>query len=186
MPAADALSIWSASIEAAAAAGDLQAYVVAGHFVALAHRSEAWREHAPDARRTESFISHHERRMIGWLQAWQAEDPGENTAERAALGLRFLQFFDALSLWFCCAEAREPLRIETPAGPRLTLIPCTPEQLTLIPWPLAVERLELELVARSVAVERYASAARVGRRAVTGGITALGVATGRRKCRPKR
>jgi hypothetical protein len=45
MELGDALVIWTASIESARQAGNLEAYLVAGHFCALARRSAAWRKH---------------------------------------------------------------------------------------------------------------------------------------------
>jgi hypothetical protein len=66
-----------------------------------------------------------------------------------------LQFFDALSLWFCCAAANGPEQIETPDGPVLTLVPVDPRRVNLAPWPLSVASLGLEIAGRAVPVGRY-------------------------------
>lgn len=152
---ADSVAIWTGSIDEARAAGHLQAYVVAGHFCALTRRSAAWRCRDPLWPRAEQFLARYEALMVTWLAAWQVADPAANTPAVAARALAQLQFFDALSLWFCCSPASEPETIETPGGPVLTLCPQGPAQIGLTPWPITVAELNLEIPARSVPLSRY-------------------------------
>ena len=158
MPAADSLAIWTRSIDVAAAAGLLEGYVVAGHFCALARRAAAWRVEPSERQATEAFIAHYEPAMAAWLASWQAADPGEHTPERAATALKYLQFFDALSLWFCCAPATAPHTLDALGGRALTLTPVAAEHLKVAPWPFGVNRLEVEIPGRAVLVDRYVSA----------------------------
>jgi hypothetical protein len=102
-------------------------------------------------------VTHYNACSAEWQRAWQAQNPAANTPMLAQRALAQLQFFDALSLWFCCAEAREPDRVETPGGPVLALWPQDPTHLLLAPWPLDVESLNLEVTGRAVAVARYGS-----------------------------
>jgi hypothetical protein len=155
MELGDSLVIWTASIETARQEGPLQAYLVAGHFCALARRSAAWRKHDALWPQAERFLDQFGSLGTHWLQEWQAENPTANTPQRAQQALAQLQFFDALSLWFCCAAASGPDRIETPAGPVLTLVPVDPRRVHIAPWPLNVESLDLEIAGRAVPVGRY-------------------------------
>lgn len=159
METADAVRIWSASIDAAAALGPLAGYVVAGHFCALAHRASAWKRKDPHWPEAEAFLDRYETLGRQWLASWQATNPRQNTLALAERGLAELQFFDAWSLWFCCAEASDAERLPTPAGQDLELIPQNPRRIVLDPWPLTVPRLNLEVPARLVVARPYASAA---------------------------
>ena len=157
----DSLTIWSGSIDGAARAGTLEGYLVAGHFCALARRAAAWKNADPAWPRAQEFIDHYTSQMHRWLEAWQDDDPRANTAAIAGAALAQLQFFDSLSLWFCCFEATEPDLVPTPGGPELSLAPAAenPRHLRLSPWPLVVERLNLEVSGTAVPVGRYASRA---------------------------
>ncbi len=163
MELADSLPIWTGSIELAAAAGPLQAYVVAGHFCALLERVVGWRRGAAGSQQMQHdahpFLGRYQGLMANWLRDWQAADPAVNTRACADLALRQLQFFDALSLWFCCAPATEPEGVETPGGPVLTLKPADPEHIQWAPWPLSLPRLNLEIPGRAVAVGHYSNRA---------------------------
>ena len=151
----DSVSIWARSIAVAAEAGPLEGYVVAGHFRALARRGAAWRKADPAWPRAQAFIDRNERQMLVWLEAWQAEDPRTNTKAVADLALSQLQFFDSLSLWFCCAAATDPDTVPTPKGPELTLSPLEPGRFCLNPWPLDVARMNLEVAALVVPVASF-------------------------------
>jgi Protein of unknown function (DUF3891) len=159
MPAAEALAIWRHSVDAAAAAFPLAGYVVAGHFCALARRAAHWREDPASRQATAAFIADYEQRMAGWLAAWQSADSRANTPQRAATAVEYLQFFDALSLWLCCAPATVPHALAAPGGGRLILTPLGAERIAVAPWPFALPRLAAEVAARRVRVARYATAA---------------------------
>jgi uncharacterized protein DUF3891 len=155
MVPADSAAIWSASIAAAREAGPLAAYVVAGHFCVLARRVSGWL--SADIRReiVEPFLAQNESLMASCLSAWQALDPVRNTPAAAKLALAQLQFFDSLSLWFCCSEVGEADSVQAPAGPMLTLTPRGPQSVELAPWPLLVPQLDVEAEGRQVTAKRY-------------------------------
>lgn len=157
MQPADSAAIWSASIETARAAGPLEAYVVAGHFCVLARRVSGWL--SADVRRdvVEPFLARFDKLMADCLSAWQAQEPARNTRDAAELALAQLQFFDALSLWFCCSAASEAESVQAPAGPMLTLTPQGPERVELAPCPLLVPRLDVAVEGRLVAAQSYGS-----------------------------
>jgi hypothetical protein len=151
------IAIWSASIDGAARAGNLQGFVVAGHFCALARRAAAWKKADPAWPRAAAFVLSYEGHMSRWLADWEKQDAATNTAAIARRALAQLQFFDSLSLWFCCAEATEPDTVETPHGPELKLAPETADLVRLSPWPLDVAQLEVEIPGRIVPARRYGS-----------------------------
>jgi uncharacterized protein DUF3891 len=161
MDLGDSLAIWDASIRSAERAGKLQALVVAGHFCALLRRASAWQSNDPARPAAERFLANFDALIRSWQLTWQAENTLENTPERARQALRQLQFFDTLSLWFCCAAASEPETIETPGGPVLTIAPHDPLRMALEPWPLGVESLNLEVPGRAIPVAHYRSRAEV-------------------------
>jgi uncharacterized protein DUF3891 len=157
MQAADSVEIWSASIETARGAGNLQAFVVAAHFCALARRAIGSRREAAEANVIDDFLSRYKTESATWLSNWQARNPALNTPERAQLALAQLQFFDLLSLWFCCAARARPERLQPPGGPTLTLQPFDADQVLCSPWPLETDRLNLEVEGRAVIVGRFSS-----------------------------
>jgi hypothetical protein len=154
---ADSLAIWTASIETARQAGPLETYVVAGHFCVLARRVSGWLDEATRRDLLGPFLEKHDRLMADCLSQWQARDPVRNTPAAAELALSQLQFFDALSLWFCCSAASETETVQGPAGPLLTLVPRSPEVVEVYPWPLRIPRLDVEIEGRLAPARRYES-----------------------------
>jgi hypothetical protein len=152
----DSLGIWSASIENAGRVGPLQGSVVAGHFCLLARRASAWLTDIVRRQQVDGFLTEFKALRTAWLADWQSQNAAANTAQRADLALTQLQFFDVLSLWFCCAWAIEPEEVPTPAGPVLKLTPRDAQRVELAPWPLTVGGLNLEVHGRSVPVGHYA------------------------------
>jgi hypothetical protein len=162
----DSLAIWSASIALARQAGPLEGYVVAGHFASLARRGAAWHQHDPAWEQAERFIAENEDAARQALVEWHSENPAQNTEQVARRALELLQFFDALSLWFCCSEPEGPDEIETPGGPSLRIVPddaenlaaqdLDAENLRISPWPFTAEVANFEVPGRSVPARAYA------------------------------
>ena len=164
MELADSLEIWAISITGAAEFGPLAGYVVAGHFCALLRRyDEGWKNDKTLSAEADRFLATYESLMDGCLKAWHGRRPADNTPERAALALAQLQFFDALSLWFCCQEATEADELPTPSGPTITLLPLArqagagPLRVAMTPWPMTVDSSNLEIQGRAVPARRYES-----------------------------
>ena len=158
MELADSLAIWSVSIEQGEIRGPLEAYFVAGHFCALARRVSAWITDPERRGRADAFLDRYEAKRTGWLAAWRSQAIG-HTRELAERGVAQLQMFDALSLWLCCSPSAESEELPTPGGPVLTLRPRDSRHIALSPWPFAVERLNLEVQARTLAARYYANEA---------------------------
>ena len=139
------------------------------------------------AAEAERFLAEHDRLREQWLLAWQTAEPEQNTSDRAQLAFRQLQFFDFLSLWFCCAEVPERDQIETPSGPTIALVPQDsgspgePLRLALSPWPFDVDELNLEVPGRMIPQRRYQNRAELAAAPSQTRITRLAVAAGRLK-----
>jgi hypothetical protein len=161
MELGDSLAIWEASIRAAEQAGKLEALLIAGHFCALLRRASAWQSTDPARPAAERFLANYDRVMSAWQRDWQAESSLKNTPQRARQALAQLQFFDALSLWFCCAAASEFETIATPGGPALSITPFDPPQMALDPWPLDVESLNLDVSGWAIPMAHYQNRAEV-------------------------
>ncbi|MFV2070379.1 MAG: DUF3891 family protein, partial [Pirellulales bacterium] len=134
MPLGESLAIWRSSIDGCRALGNLAPWMVAGHFHARlldsskAHTAEAdawWQEIEPQQAR--------------WLEAWLAQSPARHDQAAAEVALAYLQAFDAVSLWFCCAERSEPHRWTAPGDLTLSMIPTQPDQVIVEPWPLRTD-----------------------------------------------
>ncbi len=157
----DSLAIWTRSIRVAAEHGPLAGYVVAGHFCALLRRFGHWQDDPNRAREAEAFLAHNDTLRADCLARWCATAPGANTSTQAELALAQLQMFDLLSLWLCCEAVDQPDLVETPAGPNITLSPFNPPNpaepicVEIEPWPLRVERLNLEIRGQAVPVGAY-------------------------------
>jgi len=151
MPADDAHAIWSRSIDAVADLGPLAQWLVASHFVELRRGGN----HLNDKERR--FIATYQPRCDSWLDQWLSEST-DHTRELADEALGHLQLFDALSLWFCCAERTEPYRATCPGGTVVEITPQNGDRFTLEPWPLGPDQLDITITARRVRARRYADA----------------------------
>ncbi|MBI3468522.1 MAG: DUF3891 family protein [Planctomycetes bacterium] len=159
MPLADSLAIWRGSIEGVIRFGDLAPWAVAGHFSALLRSSTTWRKAGGEQTRlAREFLQEQDARRAEWLARWLSVDPKAHTRELAEQGLRHLRFFDALSLWFCCAERSLPQAFEPPSGPPITITPVDSGLLVAEPWPFTVPELTLSVFGRSVRAMTYHTA----------------------------
>jgi hypothetical protein len=159
MPLVDSLAIWQRSIEAVGACGPLAAWMVSGHFSALLRYSNAWQAtpHRTGNIR-DDFLQRQDAARANWLTAWQRQAPATHTPALAQRGLELLQFFDALSLWFCCSAATQPKRMNLPDGNALTLLPKSSNRVIVEPWPFDAGTLRVAVQARAIPIRRYADA----------------------------
>lgn len=159
----DSLAIWRESIQAAADIGPLAAYMVSGHFSRLLERfSSRWKSDATLTALVNNFFSEQQAERDKWLAMWQKTvgQPGTHAAAETAVS--WLQLFDALSLWLCCADRHDPQAFSLPTGasvdfqPRgpcsLSVSPCS---LSASPWPFKDPAVMLEAVGRAVPAQPY-------------------------------
>jgi hypothetical protein len=153
MPLVAALAIWKRSIDRCAAIGPLAAWMTAGHFEALL-RSAKFAE-APLA---VDWLRRFDPRRANWLAELLHRDAAitQSDADRA---LRTLQFFDMLSLWFCCAERLRSTTVTAPDGLDVNISPKGADSMKLSPWPLDVRRLKLSVSGARIPARPYADSA---------------------------
>lgn len=162
MPTVEAMPIWRRSVAAGRSIGPLAEYTIAGHFRALLLRFDSWRKGETPARQAaEHFLQFAEARMAAALADWQS--PSERrTASVAELALHLLQFFDALSLWFCCQRRMAAEKFSVPACGDVTFSPAEPAvtgtlaTIAVAPWPFATAELDLAVPARVIPEARFA------------------------------
>ncbi|HEX7448673.1 MAG TPA: DUF3891 family protein [Pirellulales bacterium] len=159
MPMADSLAIWRESIAAAEKVGPLPGYMVSGHFCALLRRfASRWQSDEAAATLAQGFLDQQAERQAHWLDLRSGGRDREACRAEADRALAWLQMFDALSLWFCCAPRSVPETVEPPGGPALTFRPmASAYQVEVSPWPFVDSRLELSAVGRAIAVAHYAN-----------------------------
>jgi hypothetical protein len=154
MPLAQSLAIWSDSIDRAAGLGNLAGSMVASHFISRLLQSSTAESDAARA-----WVTRMRGRQALWLAAWQAEAPADNPLEVASKAVAYMQMFDELSLWFCTAERIRPHRLPTPEGLEIRFTPQPSGDVTVAPWPLRTDQLDLTVRGEAVPVARYRSGA---------------------------
>jgi hypothetical protein len=157
MPTADALAIWTQSIEGVTPLGPLPPWIVSGHFCnLLRHSIQRGDQGEPDRRLASEFLHAQQARQADWLNAWQKLDPHRNTKAVAAVCLQILQSFDWLSLWLCCRERSEPLTLKpTETAAAIVIRPHSAGRFNIEPWPFRTPTLDIQVSARSLPVDRY-------------------------------
>ncbi|HVU90403.1 MAG TPA: DUF3891 family protein [Pirellulales bacterium] len=156
MPLDVSIDIWRRSIFLACSRGYLAAHMVSNHFTELLQRASPRWSHDPERFQTSrQFLDEQSEHREIWLAKWQTPNPAVRTRKMAALALEYLQFFDALSLWFCGAVRRGPQSFATPEGYEVTFNPTGPLHFTAQPWPLTVGRMSWTVNARRVPVGVY-------------------------------
>lgn len=167
----DSLPIWTRSILEAAARGPLVGYFVAGHFTRLLRRFDSWRNDPAMELLARDFLARHDANMAQWLVERRESEPlaanRSQLSDAARRGVSYLQLFDAISLWLCCAERQEPRRIELSGGEGWTFSPAGSvvkddaakdcHQVRIEPWPLESAQCELAVRGWVVPHARYQS-----------------------------
>ncbi|MBI84732.1 MAG: hypothetical protein CMJ81_16180 [Planctomycetaceae bacterium] len=150
MPLQAAHDIWTRSIDSCRDLGPLAQFLVAAHFIAL-------RRHGDSSASAEAirFVDKFERRCQEWLLEWQSLEPTQNTLDAARRALRFLQMFDEMSLWFCCADRNDDKPFQDPDGQTFVYRPVGSSHVTCSPWPFRKSQILLSVTGRVVPRTRY-------------------------------
>ena len=129
---------------------------VSRHFCWLAEQARPSRqEHREELAALDQFLDEQARQQAAWIDEAVREFAGEHLDRLLNAGFRYVQFFDRVSLWLCCAERTEPEEIELPSGQPIRFIPESATEIAVEPYPLSVESLELIVPARRVPARRY-------------------------------
>jgi hypothetical protein len=158
-PLRDSLAIWRESITRAEHYGPLAASMVSGHFSALLERfSSRWKSDAALERLAHDFLSEQRKARDHLLDKWQHRSAREAGRALADHAVAWLQMFDAISLWLCCAERTAGEQFNPPDSAGLLMRPNSgPYEIEVSPWPFRGETLDLKAIGRSIAAMRYAN-----------------------------
>jgi hypothetical protein len=162
---AEAVDIWSRSVNVAEAIGPLAAWMVAGHFLRLAQRSDAERP----AHEIQTWRLRMDERRNAWLAAWRQHDQLRHTEDVAQEALQWLWTFDEVSLWLCCTClanepipcAPEPYRAGRATPIEMELAAVGGEAATAQPWRFAADGITVMIAGRAVRAGRYGNSAEV-------------------------
>jgi len=168
MPMAVSTAIWEQSIDICSRQAPLSGIWVSRHFCWLAEQThQSRKDHAEDLAAIEKFLD-----AQGERQRRLKEKEAEQTHALVSVspdsldslmeaGFRFLQFFDALSIWLCCEPQSEPHETTLHENGPICWAPLgvTGKGVTGIhaePFPLSVNRLDLTVSVRIIPVREYA------------------------------
>jgi hypothetical protein len=153
MPVEQSNRIWSRSIEQATLHGPLAGYLVASHFLALRDAGTS-AEHPGAARFAATEQPRSEQNLRAAQRQW-----GDALTEQVIDGLcEHLGRFDRLSLMLCCRRPHEPDDFAPAADSGVRCHWLAADQLTLTPWPLRRDALQLTVYAQEVPVRHYQDA----------------------------
>jgi hypothetical protein len=161
---AEALAIWSASIEAAAKIGPLAASMVAGHFMRLLDQGDSL--HADPA--AVAWRADMAGRRDAWLAQWRKLDSAAHTPGLAAEALQWLWTFDEISLWFCttcpaagATDVAAPPSYRagrgTPVEMQLLAAPARAGRAAAAPWRFDVGKIAIAAVGQAAPAKTYAA-----------------------------
>jgi len=165
MPMAISTALWSTSIEVCAAQAPLAGIWVSRHFCWLAEQARETRQDiADEVAAIDDFLDDQTSRQQDWCHEiqlqWQEVAGNFSLNDVKGLiseGLQYVQFFDRVSLWLCCSPAEKPFDTERPGGESIRLTPGKSGGVTLSPYPLSVDRLELSASADRIEARCYAN-----------------------------
>jgi hypothetical protein len=161
MPMGEATAIWSHSIEKCGQHSSWGGVWVSLHFCWLAEKArESRRGNSAETNAIDRFLAEQSR----WHAEWRTEIKGGLDAaarqRRIVTGFHWVQFFDRVSLWLCCAARSDPWEVESPPTPdamRFTFTPQSPTRIVIQPNPLRVGRLDLSVSAQRIPQREYAN-----------------------------
>ena len=158
MPMDVATGIWNQSIEVCRADSALAAAWVSRHFCELGERARENRDEASaDIAAIDRFLNQQATQLAKWRNEIPLEASGEDVESLVETGYKYVQFFDWLSLWICCARRSQPTNMTIPAGKQITLTPCGDTEFAIAPFPLSIDRLPLTVTARRIPASKYSS-----------------------------
>jgi hypothetical protein len=116
---------------------------VSRHFCALAELAKEHRAGRPEeVEAAKAFLAEQAAKQMEWSSA-ASDFAGEELERVLDTGSRYVRFFDAISLWLCCAEQDEPATMPLSSFLSLTLTPRNSREIAVEPWPFGPAALEL-------------------------------------------
>jgi hypothetical protein len=150
----DSTAIWTRSIDFCSSE-PLAGIAVSRHFTYLAEQVRSGgRSDADDLEAIDRFLGDQDNES-GDLAPRLRRAEDATVVATCDRGFRTVRFFDAVSLWLCCAERQEPEQMTAPDGESIKLIPEDAWHVAIDPYPLGVNTPRLQTFARRVAARRY-------------------------------
>jgi hypothetical protein len=150
----DSTEIWTRSINICSR-DPIAGIAISRHFTYLAEQVQnGGRADADDLEAVARFLRDQDNES-GDLALRLRRPEDQIVVQTCDLGFRAVRFFDALSLWLCCAKRVEPEQLTAPDGEPVRLIPEKPWKIAIDPYPLSVEALRIQTFARRVAARGY-------------------------------
>lgn len=157
MPFAALPAIWQGSIAAAREIGPLAGYMVSGHFQWLTRRNDLWKESRAGE---ENLATHFDEEQQLLQQRWREDIRTHYPAEYHSdsfleTSVKWLRFFDWLSLWLCTQERSEAETFQVPEQPEVTFRPLARDEFAIEPWPFQMPELRLTISGPWVPEQHY-------------------------------
>ena len=121
---------------------------VSKHFTSLAERAKS--HHAEDEVVWSEFLEYQNHLQNHWAAEISREWGPLDAPFRIESGFRWVQFFDLLSLWFCCEERTETEPFKLPTGETIHFTPLKSGEIAVEPYPFSVPVLELGVDAKRI------------------------------------
>jgi hypothetical protein len=155
----EATQIWSRSISACDRR-PMSRLWVSRHFQYLARLAlDSRKDVREDVAALESFLAEQaEVERVDRAAYGSRPELGGRYDEVAEQGFRFVQMFDRMSLWLCCATRSKPQDFSVPGFGAVRFTP-QPDGSTFVaePFPLSVDELSLSVPARRIPAKIYES-----------------------------
>ncbi|MBT4863827.1 MAG: DUF3891 family protein [Planctomycetaceae bacterium] len=129
---------------------------VSRHFCYLAEKArESRSDNIDDVAAIEQFLEEQAELQREWTDDSVRDFAGDELQRLIETGFRYVQFFDRISLWLCCAERTEAVDMKLPGGDSFQLIPRKDGSIAIEPYPLNVAALELTVDTRRMSARQY-------------------------------
>lgn len=128
---------------------------VSRHFQWLAERAWDSRTARDERLAIDAFLDEQISLHSQWRSSLPRDFPSRLADDLIERGFRWVQFFDRLSLWLCCAERAESAEFEIPCGGTLRLTPTAPDRILFEPQYLMSGPVAIGTPARRLPADRY-------------------------------
>lgn len=155
MPMDVATEIWTRSIEFCGNIAPLSGMFVSRHFCYLAEWAAEKRHDEPDeVSAIKRFLREQTSRQSAWREDCKLD--ANSFDEICEAGYRYVQMFDAISLWLCLNED-DTFECEAPSGVTIKWKRNEDGQIEVDPYPFAQQRAEhqFSIAARHIPARRY-------------------------------
>jgi hypothetical protein len=129
---------------------------VSRHFCYLAEKAlENRGDNIDDVAAIEQFLKGQAELQREWTDESVRAFAGDELQRLIETGFRYVQFFDRISLWLCCAERTEAVDIKLPGGDSFQWTPQKDGNIAIEPYPFNVAALELTVNTRHLPASQY-------------------------------